>query len=81
MPEKDNVKKALRWGNSVLFLNVKRWKCDYCGLLIKDDTKFCVTLIDGNPEPFILCSKQCLRIYVEKLEAKSLFEKASHIKL
>ena len=57
------------WGNSFLFVNVKFWKCDYCGLLIKDKKKFCVVMINGNPQPYVLCTPLCLKLQVMKIEA------------
>jgi hypothetical protein len=52
-----------------LFLNVKYWNCAYCGKLIKDNKRFSIVAIDGNPSPYILCSKSCFKILVVKLEA------------
>ncbi len=54
----------------MLFINLKYWKCAYCGNLIKNRAPFSVTLIDSNPEPFIVCSPGCLKIFTMKLEAQ-----------
>lgn len=63
-------RKRHAFGNSVLFINLKFWTCAYCGKLIKNKTPFSVVLIDGNPSPFILCSANCLKIQVIKLDAQ-----------
>jgi len=77
MPKKTHLPKPRqkiaplrKWGNSLLWINLKFWKCAYCGILIKDRKPFSVTLIDANPDPFILCSPQCFKILVIKLEAQ-----------
>jgi hypothetical protein len=62
--------KKRAFGNSYLFLNLKFWKCGYCGNLIKDKHPFSITLINSHPEPFILCSANCLKIFIIKLEAQ-----------
>lgn len=68
VPKKKGVVK--KWGNSLVFINLKHWTCAYCGRPIKDNTPFSITLINGNPIPFILCSALCLKIHVMKLEAQ-----------
>jgi hypothetical protein len=57
------------WGNSVLFINLKHWVCAYCGLLIKDHTPFSIVILKMNPTPYILCSANCLKIQIIKLDA------------
>ncbi len=57
------------WGNSILHINLKYWQCAYCGKLIRDEAPFSVVLINSNPSPYILCSRNCFKILVIKLEA------------
>lgn len=72
--KKKNLRKVFkkRWGNSILSINLKFWKCMYCGLLIKDDKPFGVVRINGNLMPDIFCSESCLRVYIIKLEAQRI---------
>ncbi len=65
------IKKKI-WGNSIVFFNLKFWKCDYCGKLIKDDVPFGIIKISGEHEPEIFCSEKCLKIYIVKSEAKRI---------
>lgn len=58
------------WGNSVLAFNLKHWECGYCGHDIKDRKPFEITMVNGNPLPFIFCSPFCERLMVKKLELK-----------
>lgn len=63
-------RKKKRWGNSFLAINAKHWECSYCGHDIKDSKWFEITMINGNPLPYILCSPFCERLMVKKLELK-----------
>lgn len=72
MSKRETHHERFGWGNSILARNVKFWTCSYCGILIKDDTPFEITLINGNPVPFILDSEVCLRLQILKLEAQHI---------
>ncbi len=62
--------KETPWGNSILFINLKYWTCAYCGKLIRDHKPFSIVLINANPSPYVLCSRNCFKILVIKLEAE-----------
>jgi hypothetical protein len=64
------LSKSNFFGNSVLFINAKFWTCGYCGNLLKDNTPFEITRINGNPTPYIFCSASCKKTQIVKLEAK-----------
>lgn len=72
--KKKNLKKVFgkQWGNSILSVNLKFWKCVYCGLPLKDDKPFGIVRINGNLIPDILCSEPCLKTYIIKLEAQRI---------
>ncbi len=55
-----------------MFLNLRYWKCDYCGLPIKDNVPFGIIKISGESEPEIFCTKSCLKIYILKMESKRM---------
>ena len=59
-----------KWGNSILDTNIKFWKCFYCGNLIKDRIPFSILKINGDSEPHVFCSYECLKIYIIKKEAE-----------
>ncbi len=61
-----------KWGNSIVFFNLKFWRCDYCGHKIKDDVPFGIVKISGETEPEIFCSKLCLKTHIIKEEAKRI---------
>lgn len=64
------MKKKKKWGNSYLAVNVKHWDCAYCGLALKDRKVFEITLINGNPLPYILCTPFCEKMMVKKIELR-----------
>jgi hypothetical protein len=59
-----------QWGNSILSVNLKYWRCIYCGLPIKDDKPFGIVRINGNLIPDIFCTEHCLKTHIIKLEAQ-----------
>lgn len=61
-----------RWGNSILSINAKFWKCIYCGNPIKDDKPFGVVRINGSLTADIFCSSFCLKTHIMKLEAQRI---------
>jgi len=58
-----------KWGNSILLVNLKYWKCVYCGKLLKDDTLFGIMVVKDRREAQVFCSKSCLKIYTIKMVA------------
>lgn len=60
------------WGNSILSINLKFWKCTYCGVLIKDDKPFGVVRINGNLTPDIFDTEFCLNTHIMKLDAQRI---------
>lgn len=56
------------WGNSVLAFNYKNWPCSYCGLPLKDNARFQMEKFDGNPVPYILCTKTCEQLQIIKID-------------
>lgn len=69
------MKKKLRkiknkWGNSILLVNLKHWRCYYCGALLRDDTQFGIIKINGDNDAQIFCSEYCLNVYTLKEVAK-----------
>lgn len=57
-----------KWGNSVLAFNYKNWNCSYCGLPIKNATPFEIAFINGNPIPYVLCTRMCEKAQLIKIE-------------
>lgn len=72
--KKKNLRKVFKkqWGNSILSINLKFWKCAYCGKLIKDDVPFGTVRINGNLNAEIFCSEFCLKTHILKLEAQRI---------
>lgn len=60
------------WGNSVLSVNLKYWKCRYCDNLIKDDIPFGIVRINGNLTPDVFDTEWCLKTFIIKLEAQKV---------
>jgi hypothetical protein len=58
-----------KWGNSILSINLKFWKCSYCGKLLKDDEPFGIVKLNGNMSADVFCSEFCLNTYIMKAEA------------
>lgn len=71
--KKKNLRKVFKhknkWGNSILSVNLKFWKCLYCGNQIEDDTPFGIVTLNGNMTADIFCSEFCLKTQIIKLEA------------
>lgn len=63
-------KRKRRWGNSVLAINCKHWECSYCGHDLHGGKPFEITMINGNPLPYIFCLPFCEKMMVKKLELK-----------
>lgn len=65
-------KRPKKWGNSILVINVKKWRCSYCGGLIRDDTSFSLIKLNGDPEALIYCSAYCLKVHIIKSDAQKV---------
>ncbi len=71
-PFKNIILQKTQWGNSVLLINLKHWRCTYCGNLLKDDIPFGIIKVNSDIESQIFCSFECLKIYTLKREAQKV---------